>query len=243
MSRSHWSGWGASVRGPAHQAAGLPNQDAWGLRRFRVGFAAAVADGLGSSPHADIGARAACYAVMEAAGFCFRHAPADLAGLPRLVQPFWEMLLRGHTPSDCSATCLFVVAREGDRALVAQLGDGLIAACRSNGDVELLLPDKSESFANLTVGLASHQAADQWRTSVLPADQYCAFVLCTDGISEDLEPAAMRTFALEVASHYRGHARIDCEREVQRWLYDWPVPGHCDDKTIVCIYRSEGAHE
>lgn len=243
MSQHRWSGWGASVRGPGHRAAGLPNQDALLLRRFRAGFVGVVSDGIGSCPHAEVGARAACHAVLEAASFCFRHALADLASLPRLVQPLWERLLREYTPAECSATCLFVVAHEGDRVLVAQLGDGLIAACRGNGEVELFMPDKSESFANLTAGLASHQAAGLWRTSIVPADQYCAFVLCTDGIAEDLEPAAIRAFAWEVASHYRHYARADCEREVRRWLDDWPVLGHSDDKTIACIYQSEGANE
>ena len=149
MSDRRWSGWGASARGPEHVRTGIPNQDAWMIRRFRDGIAVAVSDGLGSCGHADVGARAACVAVGEAAGIHFQHAPADLTRMPVLVQHLWRLLLAGHDPADCSATCLFVAARDGAGTVLAQLGDGLIAACQDDGTVDLLMPDKSESFANI----------------------------------------------------------------------------------------------
>ena len=242
MSDRRWSGWGASARGPEHARTGIPNQDAWMVRRFRDGIAVAVSDGLGSCPHADVGARAACHAVGEAAGIHFRHSAANLTRMPVLVQDLWQLLLAGHAPADCSATCLFVAARPGAGAILAQLGDGLIAACQRDGTVDLLMPDKSESFANITVGLASSEAATQWRTLAVPEDRYCAFVLCTDGIADDLEPEAVAAFAWDVFTQYRHRAQTSRRREVQRWLQAWPVPGHSDDKTIACIYRKEGPH-
>lgn len=213
------------------------------MRHFRAGVAVAVSDGLGSCPHSDVGSRAACRSVIEAASLHFRYSFASLTSMPTLVQHLWGLMLSGHPPAECSATCLFVAVRHEGTAVLAQLGDGLIAACRGDGAVDLLMPDKSDSFSNLTVGLASNQAAGCWRTVTVPADQYCAFVLCTDGIADDLEPTAMREFSWEVFSHYRQSARRDRGREVRRWLRAWPVPGHSDDKTIACIYRSEGDHE
>ncbi|HCF3572856.1 TPA: protein phosphatase 2C domain-containing protein, partial [Pseudomonas aeruginosa] len=41
---------GASVRGPAHQLDGTPNQDALCVSGLRGGWCIAVADGLGSRP-------------------------------------------------------------------------------------------------------------------------------------------------------------------------------------------------
>ena len=243
MSERLWSGWGASARGPEHRRAGAANQDAWTVRHFNDGVAAAVSDGLGSCRHADIGAQAACRAVVEAAGFHFRHSSAELASTPTLVHHLRQLLLSGYSPEDCSATCLFVVVRRDAGALLAQLGDGLLAACGADGVVDLLTPDKSDSFVNVTVGLASEQAANRRRTVIVPEDRYCAFVLCTDGIADDLEPAAARAFAWELFSHYRSYAPSDRRREVRRWLREWPVPGHADDKTIACIFRSEGPHE
>ena len=243
MTERRWSGWGASEIGLDHRRAGVPNQDSWMIRHFRAGITVAVSDGLGSCRHADVGSRAACRAVAEAAGHYFRNPPAALNKMPALVQHLWEMMLSGHPPADCSATCLFVAARNDAGAVLAQLGDGLIAACQSDGTVDLLMPDKSDSFANLTVGLASEQATSRWRTISVPEERYRAFVLCTDGISEDLEPEAMKGFAWEVYSHYERYSRRARGREVRRWLRSWPVPGHSDDKTIACIYRREGPHE
>jgi len=181
--------------------------------------------------------------VAEAAGLYFRNPTAALTRMPALVQHLWELMLSGHSPADCSATCLFVAARNDAGAVLAQLGDGMIAACRSDGTVDLLTPDKSDSFANLTVGLASDLATSRWRTISVLEDCYRAFVLCTDGISDDLEPGKMKEFAWEVHSHYERYSRRARGREVRRWLRTWPVPGHADDKTIACIYRSGGSHE
>ena len=83
----------------------------------------------------------------------------------------------------------------------------------------------------------------QWRTVTVPESHYCAFVLCTDGIADDLEPGAVKEFAWGVFSHYRKYSRQHRGREMRRWLRAWPVPGHSDDKTIACIYRSEAIHE
>ena len=213
------------------------------IRHFRAGVAVAVSDGLGSCNHADVGSRAACRAVAEAAGLYFRNPHAALANIPLLVQHLWEMMLSGYSPADCSATCVFVVALNDTGVVLAQLGDGLIAACESDGTVDLLMPDKSDTFANVTVGLASDQATRRWRTVFVPEDRYRAFVLCTDGISDDLEPGAIKEFAWEVYSHYERYSPRARRREVRRWLRTWPVPGHSDDKTIACLYRSGGSHE
>ena len=243
MKDLRWSGWGATSMGPAHRRTGTPNQDAWMIRHFRDGVAVAVSDGLGSCPRAEIGSRAACRAVVEAVGLHFRLSFSVLTSLPALVQHLWALMLTGHPPKDCSATCLFVAVKHSADALLAQLGDGLIAGCQSDGTVDVLMPDKSESFANLTDGLASDEAAHCWRLVSVPEGRYCAFVLCTDGIADDLEPAAVKGFAWEVYSHYRQYSWQDRRREVRRWLNAWPTPGHSDDKTIACIYRNEGAHE
>lgn len=239
MTGSHWASWGVTVTGPGHVRTGLPNQDAWAVRHFPSGVAAAVSDGLGSCRNADIGARAACRAVMEAASLHFRHASPTLLSMPLFTRHLWTMMLSGHPPEDCSATCLCVVSGPGVGSFLAQLGDGLIAACRADGTVDVLMPDKAETFANLTVGLASGGLAEHWRTISVPDDRYCAFVLCSDGIADDLESDGIRAFAWQVYAHYRDMPSRQRRRDVQRWLRDWPVPGHSDDKTVACIYRVE----
>lgn len=213
------------------------------VRGFRDGGVVAVSDGLGSCSHSDVGARAACKAVVEAASFHFRHSISDLTSMPALVQALWGLMLSGHSPAECSATCLFVVAMRGSGVVLAQLGDGLIAACREDETVDLLVPDKSETFANLTVGLASHDAGTSWRLVSAPENHYWAFVLCTDGIADDLDPRMVKEFAWEVASQYEHSPRKSRGHAARRWLRAWPVPGYSDDKTIACIYREGRRNE
>ena len=239
MIGARWTGWGVSVTGPEHLRTGLPNQDARAIRNFRAGLAAVVSDGLGSCRHADVGARAACRAVMEAAHIHFRFSSQTLLSMPLFIRPLWTMMLSGYAPEECSATCLFVVTGHSTGSFVAQLGDGLIAACQPDGTVDVLMPDKAEAFANLTFGLASRGTAAHWRTISVPDNRYCAFVLCTDGIADDLQSDAVRAFAWEVYSHYRHVQAVQRRRDVQCWLRQWPVLGHSDDKTIVCVYRDD----
>ena len=113
---------------------------------------------------------------------------------------------------------------------------------RADLSVDVLMPDKADSFANLTVGLASSGAAGLFRSISVPSNRYTAFVLCTDGIADDFEPAAIGAFAREVSGHYRRVPGRRRTRDVQRWLRRWPVSGHSDDKTIACVYRDEDPH-
>jgi len=243
MTLAPWASWGVSETGPEHLRLGLSNQDAWALQSLGSSLAVAVSDGLGSCPHAALGAQVACEAVMEAAQFHFRHSVQSFLAMPMLTRTLWGMLLGGYLPEECSATCLLVITAEGAGVFLGLLGDGMIAACMADGTVDLLLPDESEGFANITVGLASVGSAQRWHTLSVPDDRYCAFILCTDGITHDLEPESVRAFAWNVYSHYRQVKEPERQLDVQEWLRQWPVPGHMDDKTIVCVYRREEGDE
>ena len=83
---------GASVIGPRHVDLHEPNQDAMTLAGWRGGWIAAVADGLGSRAHSDIGSRCAC----QVARRILRAAPStiDPATLPLIHQQrgvLWAM--------------------------------------------------------------------------------------------------------------------------------------------------------
>ena len=68
-----------------------------------------------------------------------------------------------------------------------------------------------------------------------------AVVICTDGISDDLLPDKQMIFAQELNSTYADLGSEDRNRDLKRWLKEWPVPGHSDDKTIACLYKKRGA--
>jgi serine/threonine protein phosphatase PrpC len=234
---SYWRSWGNSVIGPLHQRQGLPNQDAWLARHYTWGDVVAVADGVGSKPHADIGAKMACRAVCEAAKTYRHNASAPLEDLTRLIHRRWLMLVAPYSASDCTATCLFVI-RIHKELIVGQLGDGMIVLCADPADQGMLImADKRESFSNMTRALTEKYDASQWFVTRKSATCCRAVVLCTDGISDDLLPGQHQAFAERLIGLYRKRSRRSIKKDLARWLNAWPVPHHADDKTIAGLCR------
>jgi len=234
-----WRGWTKSLRGPLHQRLGFPNQDASLVYAAQDFAFAAAADGLGSRPRADAGARAACEAALRAArAFTAGMPGADLA---RRVQAEWEALIAPWPAHDCGTTCLLAIACP-EEVILGQLGDGLAALYDADRDVCVFLEDPGEeSFANVVdAALGSGEAGETWRKwrwrRFAPPDRG-AVVLCTDGVSGDLKSGAGDGFIRELYECGRQNSPAECEEDAARWLAAWPVEGHRDDKTIAVIYR------
>lgn len=239
MKGNTWNIWGASVTGPMHLDLGLPNQDSWMSRHYSWGEVVAVSDGLGSRPRSEVGSQAACLSVFEAAKAYRRNPEAGVEDILRLVHSHWLVKIAPYEPSECSATCLFVIRTNGN-CLLAQLGDGLIAAYGTDSRESILLIDrKQDSFSNLTHSLGNRFKPNQWQCRTVAAESFKAFVLCTDGISDDLIIDRQIDFTRELYLTYSECGYQKRTHEVYRWLKDWPVPGHSDDKTIACLFRKE----
>lgn len=232
-----WNTWGASVIGPLHVKAGIPNQDSWMARRYKWGNVVVVSDGLGSKAHSDHGSKAACLAVFEAAK-SYRNTPdANIVDILRLIHANWLVKIAPYSSTDCSATCLFTIQIEGIITL-GRLGDGMIAALGKTGENHLILSDnKQDSFSNYTNSLQQEFKPDQWETATIESAACNAVVLCTDGISDDLLPEKQMVFAQELYSTYADLESEERKRDLKRWLNEWPVPGHSDDKTIACLFK------
>lgn len=236
-----WNSWGASVIGPLHIKNGIPNQDSWMARRYKWGSVVVVSDGLGSKPHSDHGSKAACLAVFEAAKSYQNNQQANIAGILRLIHANWLVKVAPLSPSDCSATCLFAIKIEGIITL-GRLGDGMITVYgESEKDCIILSDNKQDSFSNYTYSLHHEFKPDQWETATVEGSRCKAVVLCTDGISDDLLPEKQMDFAQELYSSYTDLAPAERKRDIRRWLNDWPVPGHSDDKTIACLFTRGGS--
>jgi serine/threonine protein phosphatase PrpC len=226
---------GASVTGPGHLHRGQPNQDAWGGKASEHSVWVAVADGMGSKPAARLGAHAA----IRAAGTAWRlwssaesPAPADFA---RLCEVMWRLGLGSTAPEDACTTLLFVGVRDSG-GLSAQLGDGLIAM-NSASAYRCLTPERA-SFGSLTVGMGVPHGLADWTLQPIPrVEPGTAFLLATDGISDDLEPdrvaPMMAWLVKEFAAAKRPGARL------RQALQVWPVPHHLDDKTIALAWNPE----
>lgn len=235
-----WNSWGASVIGPLHDKAGISNQDSWMARRYKWGNVVIVSDGLGSKAHSDHGSKAACLAVFEAAKSYQNTPDANIVDILRLIHANWLVKIAPYCSTDCSATCLFAIQIEGI-IILGRLGDGMIVALGENGEDHLILSDhKRDSFSNYTNSLQQEFKSEQWEVATIESTTCNAVVLCTDGISDDLLPEKQATFAQELYSAYAGLEPMERKKDLKRWLNNWPVPGHSDDKTIACLFKRGG---
>lgn len=235
-----WNIWGGSVIGPLHARVGIPNQDSWLVRRYKRGNVVVVSDGLGSKLHSDHGSKAACFAVFEAAKFYLSHPQANIADILRLIHALWLVKVSPHSPADCSATCLFAI-QTGGKITLGRIGDGMIAVYGESPQSSFILSEnKQDSFSNYTQSLRQEFRPDHWDTITIDDSSCKAVVLCTDGISEDLLPEKQMGFVQELFSSYSGLTRAKRKKDLSRWLNEWPVPGHSDDKTIACLFKKGG---
>lgn len=232
-----WTLGGASVIGPLHVRAGMPNQDALAFRQTRRHGCMAVADGLGSRPHSDTGARAVCRAAVSVA---MRHLRAprrrfDRRRLLDEIRSEWLAAIRPFTPEDCATTCLLAMWSL-KKVRLFQIGDGLAAFVSLAGRVRWLADDKSSSFSNLVSPLAAATVPGEWRYACCDARRCRGVLLCTDGISEDL--ADVPGFAAACVDDLRS-VPDGAEARWTEMLRRWPVPAHSDDKTLAVAARKE----
>jgi serine/threonine protein phosphatase PrpC len=177
-----WRVVGASVQGTAHRRGGLPCQDAHGWRALPGGaLAVAVADGAGSAPHAEAGARSAVGAALESLAASVHPDRGEMemeewtAAIDRALSASFaaveaEAGRLGAEARDLACTLMIAVATEGGVA-AAQIGDGAMVVGDADGTYALTRPESGE-FANETVFLtlpgaveAAQRAA--WRRAPL----------------------------------------------------------------------------
>ena len=224
----------ATVRGPAHIAEGLPNQDAVLIRNRGDVWFAAVSDGMGSRKRADVGAKAACWAGWQSVRrLSFGCADSEWV---ELCRGLWVERLAAFRveAADAVATCLFAWGLPDGRFRLAQLGDGLIL-----GDPEPargLVGRDPGDFANETMGLGlAHETADWAFARGELKDSGQGLALMTDGISEDL--GSTDGLVRSVLQSLRGRGARSARVALSRELEAWPTPHHGDDKSIAIIYR------
>jgi len=237
-SRFTWSSFGASVIGPAHVAARVPNQDYWGSFHHTWCDGVVVSDGVGSHANSDFGSRAVCRAV-EFSAFKTFHSSVEFSPIKfhEMVKNLWQLSVARLGAQSCGATCLYALRSPEGFIEIGLLGDGCAAVVKSSGQVMSLVDDKAGSFSNITSGLAPRTQNKDWRTLRLQETECRAVLLCTDGVSDDVDD--FEGFVLELVSVHSSVARVVASRRIREALENWPVPKHSDDKTLVCMIRKE----
>lgn len=179
---------GSSVTGSLHIQGGLPCQDAYRYELINADLGViAVADGLGSVPLSDLGARLAVEAAVETAKNLLLHTSGDepeTSGIPmKMIQAARECLedtaLREGFRLNEMATTLISVLFYRDCIYTAQVGDGAVVA-RVDGSLALLSGPPNSEYANEVTPIT----CSTWQTNIVtaasgPGAEYLA--VFTDG--------------------------------------------------------------
>jgi serine/threonine protein phosphatase PrpC len=93
-------------------------------------------------------------------------------------------------------------------------------------------------FANMTeTALSGTYKAGAWRFARYREQNNSMAVLCTDGISETIEPESIDTFIKNLYAFSLANSEEDCAKSAEQWLANWPAPACHDDKTVAVMIR------
>jgi serine/threonine protein phosphatase PrpC len=174
-----------SLVGSAHLASGVPRQDAYDFIEAEAGrLVVAVADGMGSRPNSQVGARAFCDGMCLAVGA----SPNDsAASYLASANDYAVKVCRDHdlAPDDIAYVAALAVFHE-DACEVLRVGDVSAFALTDEGFTELFADQ--EGHVNI---VAAALPAEPLPTP----ESFCGHgltrvVLCTDGLANDIRHSA-----------------------------------------------------
>ena len=245
---------GARAIGPLHVQLGTPCQDAWYARVGEHGWVAvAVADGLGSAPHSDVGAELVVHASVVAALSKLGQPEfneGELQGIAKdaVAAARAELVAyaedEGWEPRAAACTLMLLVSSRKS-TVVAHIGDGAVVGQR--GDELLVLSDPGESeYANEVTPLTSSDWEESLRVSGVHDDLTAAAVF-TDG----LQRAALRKVPPPMVPFpgfwtplfrfaYGAEDLLEAQTDLERLLSSPKICENSeDDKTLVFVILEE----
>lgn len=267
-----WTLVGASRRGRLHAHRGEFREDAFRIETGERFFILVAADGAGSCRLSRIGAECACRAITRRVGVALAGAepPASdvsaqhrwLAALlaPALSAAVGDVAeLAGGTGLDAREfrttllTAVWFASSAGELLAVSQVGDGFIAARRTDGRVERLgAGDVSEFSGEVSCFVPDEGASARAQSvSVTDGSDVSAILLGTDGVEDPFYPierhgallyAQLADGVSEPAQHFQRQEvqgpvfAADGDRQLARWL-GFERRGENDDRTLVAAWR------
>lgn len=234
---SKWNSLAVSLIGPKHVREGLPNQDS--CLEYHNDFldGIVVSDGVGSKRFSDVGSTAVCSAFVKTArALAISSDDFDQAFFLKKIKEYYLQTIKPFEDKDCSATCLFGLCLNQKKIIVGMLGDGLAAVVKQDDSVESLLDDKSTAYSNVVGAVMSSKTKEKdWKILQLDASECKAVLLCSDGVSDDLEN--LNAFVLDYVSQFKMSSKEEMIKETRNMFFDWNVPKCTDDQTLACLYR------
>ena len=231
MSASYWNGWGVTEIGPSHTKNHIPNQDSFKVKKFKWGIVGVVCDGLGSKKYSHIGSKALTNALIKASQI-FDFEKVEIELFEPLVKSLWDINIYPYEENDCSTTLLFVAIKY-DKVYIGRVGDGAIGILGENSK---LIEEKKDTFVNYTTPFGRDESI-HWE--IYDEKNINSIVLCSDGIYEDIQKDKIIDFFNEYINTYKDSKSIKRTNEIKKWLKNWPVKGHSDDKTIASLVKMD----
>ncbi|QFR00038.1 protein phosphatase 2C domain-containing protein [Streptomyces phaeolivaceus] len=254
-----WRIHGLSVEGYRHRRQGLPCQDACAAAATPLVAVLAVADGAGSRPRSEEGAR---LAVRLASDHFVRRAEAAVEVGPgeavhellrdALHDVTTDFLDRTGADAQDFATTLTVVVLAPGWLGHLTVGDGLVVVRAGTEDGERqfhLLPQApaASEYSNETVFLTSPDVARWTRTECVADDGVDGVLLSTDGLAQamvnrsaDGAPSPNASFADAVFRSLDTAADDDRDSNLAALLRsDRLTALNADDKTLLRAVRTD----
>lgn len=255
---THWQVVGASVRGTSHERTNTRCQDAWSAWSAATGCILVVADGAGSAPLSDKGAKLATHwACQDLADALRKNNTTDWAATLRRAfrVAHWRVerqaVLLG-VPVNALACTLTSVVCTDSLVAVAQIGDGLVVAQWADDPAalqRLSTPQRGE-YANETLFLSHLKTEDSLEQLV----GICIVERAARGVAAMTD--GLLRLAVHVQDDYRPHSpfflpffqlaaqpALDVAQANAQIADFLASPRVCertdDDKTIVIAYRVE----
>lgn len=242
------------VIGASHRRSGKPCQDEAGVWTVADSVAVAVADGHGTSKHADVGARLAVHVGLAGLVRFGEDLGDRSARLPE-VQAYAEHPLRVQVVREWAArvrakaggdqvplldygsTLIFALATP-NFLLVGQIGDGDILLVDADGNVTVPLPADPSVFADETPSLCLPEAWHSLRVRALPAPSGEALLLLsTDGYSKSYATdAAFRQIGPDYLDLVRDGGVSGLAPHLRGFLEQVTTQGSGDDIAFALLY-------
>jgi Protein phosphatase 2C len=246
QSSARWKVVAGSATGTSHIRTGSKCQDYSRWTLAGAGVVLVCADGAGSVPRADVGARLACGSILSAAALVL-DAGCRVSSLGAETVTDWYDRARRRISLDACvdgfdirdyACTLLVAVVDGESALFAQLGDGAIVFRTGSGYQTAFWPQSGE-YVNTTNFLTDSDFQRHLAVRIVDSvpDEIALF---TDG----LQPLALHYATKSVHAPFFEpmFAALHCEPDPDRlqtplreFLTSKPVTDRTDDDTTLVL--------
>ena len=242
-----------NLAGPYHIKKGIPCQDSWAVKGSDQGLlVAAVADGLGSEQHSDIGS---FIAVHTAVDYCAERVTRDMTAdeILNLIKRsfvFAYMAILQKTAADQLDsseydTTLCMAVYDGTHLYYGQSGDSGIVILLENGEYRKVTAQQRDEEGNV---FPLCFGPEKWEFGFVQ-NTVSSVLLMTDGVFEQICPPFWkdRQDCVNVLLARKFAEWFDCSKEevpmlqaaAGKYLANYPDTVLYDDKTIIAMIHAE----